>query len=156
MRQLLAFSRRQTLTPTVLDLTDVLTELANLVRRLIGEKIDLKIVHGRDLWHVRADQGQLEQVIVNLAVNARVAMAEGGTLTVRTETVRHEDSGVLSDDTMALVRRLCLQGRLRHGYASPEERAAAKALRAERQAAKPAKAARKAKAGGRKPSAKAA
>ena len=87
VRQLLAFSRRQTLNPTVLDLTDVLAELANLVRRLIGEKIDLKMVHGRDLWHVRADQGQLEQVVVNLAVNARDAMTDGGTLTVRTENV---------------------------------------------------------------------
>ena len=84
VRQLLAFSRRQTLNPVTLDLTDVLAELANLVRRLIGEKIDLKMVHGRDLWPVRADQGQLEQVIVNLAVNARDAMPEGGTLTVRT------------------------------------------------------------------------
>ena len=87
VRQLLAFSRRQTLNPTVLDLTDVLAELANLVRRLIGEKIDLKMVQGRDLWHVRVDQGQLEQVIVNLAVNARDAMPDGGTLTVRTENV---------------------------------------------------------------------
>ncbi len=84
VRQLLAFSRRQTLNPSTLDLTDVLAELANLVRRLIGEKIDLKVVHGRDLWPVRVDQGQLEQVIVNLAVNARDAMPEGGSLTVRT------------------------------------------------------------------------
>ena len=65
--------------------------------------------------------------------------AQGCFDSVRTETVRHEDSGVLSDDVMAMVRRLCLPGRLRHGYATPEERAAAKALRAERQAAKPAK-----------------
>jgi hypothetical protein len=63
--------------------------------------------------------------------------AQGCFDSVRTETVRHEDSGVLSDEVMALVRRLCLQGRLRHGYASPEERAEAKALRAARQAARP-------------------
>ena len=87
VRQLLAFSRRQTLNPTVLDLTDVLAELANLVRRLIGENIDLRMVHGRDLGPVKVDQGQLEQVVINLAVNARDAMPEGGTLTVSTSNV---------------------------------------------------------------------
>ena len=87
VRQLLAFSRRQTLSPTVLDLTDVLAELANLVRRLIGENIELKMVHGRDLWTVKVDQGQLEQVMINLAVNARDAMTEGGVLTIRTSNV---------------------------------------------------------------------
>lgn len=84
VRQLLAFSRRQTLQPKVIDLTDVLADLANLVRRLIGENIELKMTHGRDIGHVRADQGQLEQVIINLAVNARDAMKNGGTLTIRT------------------------------------------------------------------------
>jgi len=84
VRQLLAFSRRQTLQPKILDLTDVLAELSNLVRRLIGENIELKMIHGRDIGHVRADQGQLEQVIINLAVNARDAMPTGGTLTIRT------------------------------------------------------------------------
>jgi two-component system cell cycle sensor histidine kinase/response regulator CckA len=84
VRQLLAFTRQQTVQPKVLNVTDVLTEISNLLRRLIGEKIDLKMVHGRDLVSVRVDQGQLEQVIVNLAVNARDAMAEGGELTIRT------------------------------------------------------------------------
>jgi two-component system, cell cycle sensor histidine kinase and response regulator CckA len=84
VRQLLAFSRRQTLQPKVLDLTDVLAELSNLIRRLIGENIELKMIHGRDLGHVRADQGQLEQVLINLAVNARDAMSNGGVLTIRT------------------------------------------------------------------------
>lgn len=84
VRQLLAFSRRQTLQPKVLDLTDVLAELSNLIRRLIGENIELKMVHGRDIGYVRADQGQLEQVLINLAVNARDAMTGGGTLTIRT------------------------------------------------------------------------
>jgi two-component system cell cycle sensor histidine kinase/response regulator CckA len=84
VRQLLAFSRQQTLQPRVLNITDVLAELSHLLRRLIGENIELKVVHGRDLGLVRVDQGQLEQVIINLAVNARDAMVGGGTLTIRT------------------------------------------------------------------------
>lgn len=84
VRQLLAFSRRQTLQPKLLDMTDVLAELSDLIRRLIGENIELSMVHGRDLGMVRVDQGQLEQVIINLAVNARDAMRDGGTLTIRT------------------------------------------------------------------------
>ena len=87
MRQLLAFSRRQTLQPKNLDITDVLAELSNLIRRLIGENIQMQMIHGRDLGLVRADQGQLEQVIINLAVNARDAMKQGGTLTIRTSPV---------------------------------------------------------------------
>jgi two-component system cell cycle sensor histidine kinase/response regulator CckA len=84
VRQLLAFSRQQTLQPTVLRLTEVLAELSNLLRRLIGEKIELRMVHGRDLGLVEADQGQIEQVVINLAVNARDAMPNGGVLTIRT------------------------------------------------------------------------
>jgi two-component system cell cycle sensor histidine kinase/response regulator CckA len=84
VRQLLAFSRQQTLVPKVLDITDVLADLRNLIGRLIGETITLKMVHGRDLGLVKVDQGQLEQVIINLAVNARDAMAEGGELKIRT------------------------------------------------------------------------
>ena len=87
VRQLLAFSRRQTLQPKNLDITDVLAELSNLIRRLIGENIQMKMVHGRDLGLVKADQGQLEQVIINLAVNARDAMKQGGTLTITSSTV---------------------------------------------------------------------
>jgi two-component system cell cycle sensor histidine kinase/response regulator CckA len=71
----------------VLDITDVLAELSHLLRRLIGENIELKLVHGRDLGLAKVDQGQLEQVIINLAVNARDAMAGGGTLTIRTANV---------------------------------------------------------------------
>ena len=88
VRQLLAFSRQQTLQPRVLDVTDVLGELSHLLRRLIGENIELEMVHGRDLKPIRADAGQLEQVIINLAVNARDAMAGGGRLTIRTGNVR--------------------------------------------------------------------
>ncbi len=84
VRQLLAFSRRQTLQPKVLDLTDVLAELSHLLTRLMGETIELEMVHGRTLGRVLVDQGQIEQVIINLAVNARDAMTEGGTLNIRT------------------------------------------------------------------------
>ncbi len=87
VRQLLAFSRQQTLQPRVLDVTDVLTELTHLLRRLIGENIDLRMIHGRDLGLVKVDQGQLEQVIINLAVNARDAMAGGGRLTIMTRNL---------------------------------------------------------------------
>lgn len=87
VRQLLAFSRQQTLQPRVLNVTDVLAELSNLLRRLIGVQIDLKLIHARDLGLIKVDQGQLEQVIINLAVNARDAMAEGGTLTIRTSNL---------------------------------------------------------------------
>lgn len=91
VRQLLAFSRRQTLQPKVIELSDVLAELSNLIRRLIGENIELKMVYGRDIGHIRADQGQLEQVLINLAVNARDAMKGGGVLTIRTSQVTLDD-----------------------------------------------------------------
>ncbi len=87
VRQLLAFSRQQTLQPRVLDVSDVLAELSHLLRRLIGENIDLRVVHGRDLGLVKVDQGQLEQVIINLAVNARDAMNGGGRLTIQTRNL---------------------------------------------------------------------
>ena len=87
VRQLLAFSRQQTLQPKVLDMTDVLSETSYLLRRLIGADIELKFYHGRDLWLMKADQGQFEQVVINLAVNARDAMNGGGALTIRTSNV---------------------------------------------------------------------
>ena len=71
VRQLLAFSRQQTLQPRVLNITDVLYELRHLIERLIGENIKLDVVHGRELGLAKVDHGQLEQVIINLAVNAR-------------------------------------------------------------------------------------
>ncbi|HEX3064689.1 MAG TPA: ATP-binding protein, partial [Dongiaceae bacterium] len=84
VRQLLAYSRQQTLQPRVISLSEVLAELAHLLRRLIGGAIDLKLEHGRDIHPVMVDQGQVEQVVINLVVNARDAMPEGGTLTIRT------------------------------------------------------------------------
>jgi two-component system cell cycle sensor histidine kinase/response regulator CckA len=96
VRQLLAFSRRQTLRPQVLDLGDALSDLTMLLRRLIGEKVKLDLVHGRDLWPVKVDVSQFEQVIVNLAVNARDAMPDGGKLTVRTANVTTEEAGHLA------------------------------------------------------------
>jgi two-component system, cell cycle sensor histidine kinase and response regulator CckA len=96
VRQLLAFSRRQTLRPQVLDLGDALSDLTMLLRRLIGEKVKLDLVHGRDLWPVKVDVSQFEQVIVNLAVNARDAMPEGGKLTVRTANVTSEECAALT------------------------------------------------------------
>ena len=92
VRQLLAFSRRQTLRPEVLQLGDVLAELQNMMRRLVGEKIDIDVKHGRDLWLVKADLNQLEQVVINLVVNARDAMPDGGRIVVRTRNVTEEDS----------------------------------------------------------------
>jgi len=91
VRQLLAFSRRQTLRPEVLNLTDVLADIRMLLSRLVGNDVTLAVEHGRDLWPVKADIGQFEQVIVNLAVNARDAMPEGGRLTIRTKNVTAEE-----------------------------------------------------------------
>jgi two-component system cell cycle sensor histidine kinase/response regulator CckA len=88
VRQLLAFSRRQTLQPKVLDLGDTLSDIGMLLKRLIGEKVTFPgVVHGRDLWPVKADVSQFEQVIVNLVVNARDAMPNGGKLAIRTANV---------------------------------------------------------------------
>jgi two-component system cell cycle sensor histidine kinase/response regulator CckA len=100
VRQLLAFSRQQTLRPKVINITDVLAELSHLLRRLIGATIQLQMVHGRDLGLIKVDQGQLEQVIINLVVNARDAMPQGGTLTIRTANVTAEESTSLGHELM--------------------------------------------------------
>lgn len=92
VRQLLAFSRQQTLRPKVLIMTDVVAELSNLLRRLIGSNIDLEMNHGRSINPVQVDQGQLEQVIINLCVNARDAMPEGGKLEIKTRNIGAEES----------------------------------------------------------------
>jgi len=87
VRQLLAFSRRQTLRPRVIELDEVLSDIQVLLARLLGEMVTLNVEHGRDLWPIKADLNQLEQVVVNLAVNARDAMPDGGKLTIRTYNV---------------------------------------------------------------------
>jgi PAS domain S-box-containing protein len=91
-RQLLAFSRRQVLVPQVLDLNSVVSNVQKMLRRMIGEDIDLLTVPAPDLGQVRADPGQVEQVIMNLAVNARDAMPEGGKLTLETTNVALDES----------------------------------------------------------------
>jgi two-component system cell cycle sensor histidine kinase/response regulator CckA len=92
VRQLLAFSRKQTMRPVVLDLGEALSDLTVLLKRLIGENVTLDVPQVRDLWPVKADVHQFEQVIINLAVNARDAMPLGGRLTLRTRNVGAEDS----------------------------------------------------------------
>jgi two-component system cell cycle sensor histidine kinase/response regulator CckA len=87
VRQLLAFSRRQTLRPQVLQLGDLISDLSVLLTRLLGENVRLEVSHGPDLWPIKADLNQFEQVIVNLAVNARDAMPGGGTMTIRTRNL---------------------------------------------------------------------
>jgi two-component system cell cycle sensor histidine kinase/response regulator CckA len=92
VRQLLAFSRQQTLRPEVLDLGDVLSDLSLLLKRLLGERVELDLKLGRDLWTVKADLNQFEQVVVNLAVNARDAMPDGGRLSIRTANVTADEA----------------------------------------------------------------
>jgi two-component system cell cycle sensor histidine kinase/response regulator CckA len=101
-RQLLAFSRQQTLRPQVLQLPDVISEVSHLLKRLLGETVKLQVKHGRNLGAVRADPGQLEQVIVNLAVNGRDAMPEGGTLTVQTYSVTADEVRKMGSDILPI------------------------------------------------------
>jgi PAS domain S-box-containing protein len=96
--QLLAFSRRQVLELTVVDLNDVVTGLNGMLGRLIGEDVELAVFLAPELWSVKVDAGQLEQVIMNLAVNARDAMPVGGTLTIETSNVTFAARRALADD----------------------------------------------------------
>ncbi|HEY6946025.1 MAG TPA: response regulator [Candidatus Acidoferrum sp.] len=86
-RQLLAFSRRQMLQPKILDLNELIVEMGRLLQRLLREDIEYKTQLGEPLGHVQADPGQMEQVLLNLIVNASDAMPKGGTLTIETENV---------------------------------------------------------------------
>jgi PAS domain S-box-containing protein len=83
-RQLLAFSRRQLIQPTVLDINHVIGDSEKMLRHMMGEDIDLQFIPQTDLWTVRMDSSQVDQILANLAVNARDAMPDGGKLTIRT------------------------------------------------------------------------
>lgn len=100
VRQLLAFSRQQTLRPKVQDITDILTEVSHLLRRLIGANIELEVIHGSDLGMVKVDVGQMEQVLINLAVNARDAMEGGGRLTIKTDCIETKKAMERGGDDM--------------------------------------------------------
>jgi PAS domain S-box-containing protein len=89
-QQLLAFGRKQLLQPRIVDLNSIVVDTNKMLHRLIGEHIEVVTVLGSGLWDVQADPGQVEQVLVNLALNARDAMADGGTLTIRTANVEPE------------------------------------------------------------------
>lgn len=114
-RQLLAFSRQQTLRPQILQLPDVVSEVSNLLKRLLGETVSLDIRHGRNLGPVRADPGQLEQVIVNLAVNARDAMQEQsqgegrGVLKLETFAVSAREAEAMAHDVMPAAEYTALR-----------------------------------------------
>jgi signal transduction histidine kinase len=100
-RQLLAFSRRQVLQPRVLDLNGVVGDVSRMLQRMLGEHVRLELALGADVGAIFADPGQLQQIIVNLAVNARDAMPNGGTLTFHTANLSSED--VARADLLDLV-----------------------------------------------------
>lgn len=102
-RQLLAFSRQQTLRPQVLQLPDVVSEVSSLLKRLLGEGIQLEVSHGRSLGAVRADPGQLEQVIVNLVVNARDAMPGGGKVAINTFALSADQVRAMRNEIMPIT-----------------------------------------------------
>ena len=102
-RQLLAFSRKQVLQPRIVDLNAVVAELTAMLRRIIGEHVELRLDLEPGLGRVLADPGQMEQVITNLAVNARDAMPTGGTLTIRTANVDPDDVPLPSPESSPLL-----------------------------------------------------
>jgi two-component system cell cycle sensor histidine kinase/response regulator CckA len=109
VNQLLAFSRKQTMKPERLDLSEVLADLTHLLNRLVGERVKLKLAHDPLLGPIRADKRQLEQVIMNLVVNARDAMPDGGAIRIETEALRlaeplSRDKATVPAGEYALIR----------------------------------------------------
>ncbi|WP_175868333.1 response regulator [Bartonella gabonensis] len=92
VQQLLAFSRKQTLRPEEVDFTEFLSDIRNLILPLLGNNIQLKIIHGRDLWSVEVDQASFQRVIMNLVINARDAMFDGGIVTIATNNITKQQS----------------------------------------------------------------
>ncbi|WP_455480238.1 response regulator [Bartonella sp. B12(2025)] len=92
VQQLLAFSRKQTLRPEEVDFTEFLSDIRNLILPLLGNNIQLKIIHGRDLWGVEVDQASFQRVIMNLVINARDAMPDGGVITIATNNITKQQS----------------------------------------------------------------
>ncbi|MCZ2328200.1 ATP-binding protein [Bartonella sp. F02] len=92
VQQLLAFSRKQTLRPEKVDFTELLSDIRNLILPLLGNNIQLKIIHGRDLWNVEVDQASFQRVIMNLVINARDAMSDGGVITITTNNITKQQS----------------------------------------------------------------
>jgi two-component system, cell cycle sensor histidine kinase and response regulator CckA len=101
-RQLLAFSRQQTLRPQILQLADVVADVSSLLKRLLGETVRLELHHGRAMGSVRADPGQLEQVIINLGVNARDAMPKGGVVHISTKAVSQDEVRAMGSDILPI------------------------------------------------------
>ena len=102
-RQLLAFSRQQTLRPQVLQLADVVADVSSLLKRLLGETVRLEVHHGRAMGAVRADPGQLEQVIINLGVNARDAMPKGGVVHISTKAVGQSEVRAMASEVLPVA-----------------------------------------------------
>ncbi len=128
VRQLLAFSRKQTLRPTVINLQDTLSELTHLLNRLLTDKVALKIEHGTDLAPVRVDERQIEQVIMNLVVNARDAMPRGGEVRITTRNVHlardlHRDRAVILRGDYVVIEVAELGPRHPRGQAQQDLRA---------------------------------
>jgi two-component system cell cycle sensor histidine kinase/response regulator CckA len=120
-RQLLAFSRRQTLRPQVLQLGDALSELQILLRRVVGEKNELDLRHGRDLWFVKADITQFEQVVINLVVNARDAMPEsGGRVQIRTRNVSRAECAEFNEAALVPADYVLVEVEDNGGGIAPE------------------------------------
>ncbi len=121
-RQLLAFSRKQVLQPKLLDMNHVVHEVSKMLDRLIGDNIEVRLHTSPSLWPVKVDQGQMEQAILNLALNARDAMPNGGTLSIATRNVQigeQEEPGERRSPPRTIRGARSHRQRHRHGPANP-------------------------------------